>query len=162
VTDPITITSSALASFNHANNLIKAIFDLKVDSATIDKVVAIQSELASVQNGYLALLQQNTALVSEKDELKKEISRLKTWDHEKQRYQLTNYGDGAALVYSLKESMSNSEPAHWICTNCYEQGKRTILQPASINGFAHLVCPSCKLDIPTGCRGIGPPAYAGP
>jgi len=125
MSDPMTIVSSALASFNHANNLIKAIFELKVDSATIDKVTAIQSELASVQNGYLALIQQNTSLVTEKDDLKKQIAELETWETERQRYELQNVAP-EVCAYVIKESARGSEPLHWLCCKCYNESKKGI------------------------------------
>ena len=122
----MTIASTELSSFSHVNNLIKAIFELKIDSSTIDKVVSIQTEMASVQVGYLALIQQNSSLVTEKDDLKKEISNLKDWNKEKERYELKDV-DPEVFAYVIKDSAKGTEPVHWLCCHCYNQGKKEIV-----------------------------------
>jgi regulator of replication initiation timing len=160
MTDPVSATAAVLTSFAHANNLLKAGLAVRDSVVNLEQVNELLAEINSIQAGYFSLLQQNTSMLAEVDNLKKEIASFKTWDTQKQRYQLTPFESGPGIVYALKESMSNSEPPHYICTRCYEEGKRMILQPAKINGFIHIVCPSCKFDIPTHMRGIGAPQYA--
>ena len=53
-----------------------------------------------------------------------------------------------ALVYALKEQCKASEPPHWICTKCYEDGRKSILNPvAGARGFFKITCPICKSEI---------------
>jgi rubrerythrin len=134
--------------------------ELKSLSDVQGKVIELQSAILAAQSNALSANADQAAMVEEIRTLKEEIALVKAWEAQKQRYQLTQFRNGPGVVYALKESMSNSEPAHWICTKCYEEGKRMILQPATVNGFIHIVCPSCKLDISTGMRGISPPEYA--
>jgi DNA-directed RNA polymerase subunit M/transcription elongation factor TFIIS len=126
MSDPITIGFSALAAFNQAQQIIKALLGLKIDSEVLAHVTKLQSELAAAQLGYLDAIEKNTALVTSKNDLEKEITQLKAWANEKQRYKLTQIQTG---VYAcvLKESEANGEPPHWICADCYNKGKRFIL-----------------------------------
>ena len=88
-----------------------------------------------------------TAMIEEIRNLKEEISNIKAWEKEKQRYKLISPWEGT-ILYALKESYSTSEPPHWICTKCYEDRRRSILNPhKKPNGRAYfLVCPSCKAE----------------
>ena len=126
MSDPITIGSTALVAFNQAHQLIKALLGLKIDSEVLAHVAKLQSELATAQLGYLDAIEKNTALVTSKNDLEKEITQLKAWANEKQRYKLTQIQTG---VYAcvLKESEANGEPPHWICADCYNKGKKFIL-----------------------------------
>src|ERR1700704_1933690 len=55
--------------------------------------------------------------------------------------------------------MSNGEPAHYICTNCYQQSKKSVLSHMqSAGGLYVITCSSCnaKMGIQ---RGYVPPSY---
>lgn len=95
-------------------------------------------------------------------ELEEELTRAKAWEEQKTRYKLVSpWEDAVAVVYALKASCKDSEPAHWICTKCYDDGRRTILQPREDkNGYALLSCPTCKSEIHSGYRSIAPATYA--
>jgi hypothetical protein len=101
--------------------------DARDTAARLGHSNALLGELGKAHAGYLALAQQNSALVDEISGLKKRIADFETWNAQKQRYSLHRPWSGAT-VYALKESASDREPAHWICADCYENGKRSILQ----------------------------------
>src|SRR6266700_4063908 len=67
-----------------------------------------------------------TALVEQVRALEKEIAASKTWDAEKVRYDLKDFGNGA-LAFMLKPEARGRHPPHLVCTNCYAQGKASIL-----------------------------------
>ena len=79
---------AAASAFGQAHEIIKVLLNLKVDSETLAKITALQSVLAEAQTSQLALLEQNSSLVKGKDTLEKEISALKHWEAESQRYKL--------------------------------------------------------------------------
>jgi hypothetical protein len=60
-------------------------------------------------------------------DLEQEIARIKAWEAEKQRYQLIAPWPGC-FVYALKETSKGTEPPHWICEHCYQDGRKSILQ----------------------------------
>lgn len=126
MSDPITIGFSALSAFNQAQQIIKALLGLKIDSVVLAHVNKLNAELATAQLGYLEAIEKNTALVTSKNDLEKEITQLKAWANEKERYKLTQIQTGV-FAYALKECEANTEPPHWICADCYNKGKKFIL-----------------------------------
>ena len=82
-------------------------------------------------------------------ELEAEITRMKTWDTEKQRYQWISPWPGC-LVYAVKASMKGVEPPHCICQQCYEEGRKSILQDAEKHdrrGLYMIKCFHCSLEV---------------
>lgn len=156
----MSLIQGTISGLKVAGDIAKGLLELKSISDVQGNVIELQSAILSAQSSALSANADQAAMVEEIRALKEEVARVKAWEAQKQRYQLTQFRNGPGVVYALKESMSNSEPPHWICTKCYEDGKRMILHPATVNGFIHIVCPSCKLDMPTGMRGIGAPEYA--
>jgi len=79
--------------------------------------------------------------------LEEEMTRLKAWDAEKQRYQLTEIGPGV-VAFVLKEGMSQGEPPHQICANCCANGKKSYLQRhLSGPSLERLKCNTCGESI---------------
>jgi len=155
----LSLIQGTITGLKLAGDIAKGILEMKTLAQVQGKVIELQSAILSAQGSALAANADQAAMVNEIRALKEEVARVKAWEAQKQRYQLTPFGSGAAVVYALKKSMCQTEPPHWICTKCYEEGKRMILQPTNPGGFVHLVCPSCGLDIPTGQRGLAPPTY---
>ena len=132
---------TAASAFSQAHQIIKVLLDLKIDSATLAKITALQSVLAEAQTSQLALLEQNSTLVQRKNDLEKEIARLETWAHESQRYHLHEI-QPAVVAYALKESHANGEPPHWLCANCYNNSQKSILNRGKVGGIDHTyTCP---------------------
>jgi len=95
-------------------------------------------------------------------DLEEEIARVRAWEEQKKRYKLVNPWEGAiSVVYALKESCKGTEPPHWICTKCYDDGRRTILQlRKDQKQYVLLVCPTCKSEIHTESHGIPSAIYS--
>jgi hypothetical protein len=99
-------------------------------------------------------IQANSAhsnLIDRVRQLGAQIAQMETWSAEKQRYELNALSPGA-FAYALKADASGTEPAHYICQNCYETRKKSILQfkpsamvevgiPSTFN------CKACKAEI---------------
>ena len=158
----MTLIQGTISGLKTASDIAKSFLELKSIADVQGKVIELQSAILSAQSSALSANADQAAMVEEIRTLKKEITDIKAWEEQKQRYKLVNPWEGAiSVVYSLKESRKNSEPAHWICTKCYDDGRRTILQPReNKDGFVLLVCPTCKSEIHTGYRGIAPATYA--
>jgi hypothetical protein len=113
-----------------------------IHDATIRNSVAIelQEKILTAYEAHAALLQRVRAL-------EEEVASLKTWDTEKQRYELVEL-HGGSLAYAVKESMRGSEPPHYICASCYQQGHKSLLQGMDVyHGGHQLHCPRCQLKI---------------
>jgi hypothetical protein len=93
----------------------------------------------------VAIQQENSTLIRDKRDLEEKIVRMETWNTEKQRYAIAR-PHYVATVYALRRAASNGEQPHYICTNCYENGKRSILNVQQGKSHWDYCCPapSCK------------------
>ena len=80
-------------------------------------------------------------------ELEEEVLRIADWELEKVRYKLKTVSPGTT-TYVLDAVREGGEPPHWICTNCYQDSRKSILQYAGREQNAQpmasvWVCPRC-------------------
>jgi hypothetical protein len=108
----------------------------------------LQREILSAQSSALAANESQMALLKRIDDLEKKLTDLKTWDAEKEKYELKGVGRGA-LAYGLKEQAGASEPEHFLCPNCYHDSQKSILQRVTLDvGRVELLrCLRCKAEI---------------
>src|ERR1043166_8653467 len=149
------VDMTLVTSVNAAIQLAKTLAGVR-DASMIDaKVIELREHLIEAQSGVVQAQTDQSALIQEVRDLKEKIMKMENWKEEKHRYQLRQPWSGC-FVYLLKESSKGAEPPHWICAKCYDDGRRTILQPQYDKvGFVILVCPTCKSEIHTRLRGIG-------
>jgi hypothetical protein len=121
------------------------------------KVIELNGIILSAQSSALEANVAQFSLLDRVRQLEAEIAGLKAWDGEKQRYELTDIGDGN-FAYILKAPMRGAEPPHYFCANCYREGRASILQHMRTHGMGDLLmCPSCKTKFVVS-RGYEPPA----
>ena len=155
----MTLIQGTISGLKLVSDLAKSLLELKSVSEIQGKVVELQSAILSAQSSALSSNAAQSAMVEEIRALKEEVARVKAWESQKQRYALQSLWNGAALVYALKESAKESEPPHWICAHCYEDGERRILQQGDKYSFLHLFCPKCKTQLHSHSRQIDPAVY---
>lgn len=131
---------AGLAALKAAIDAALAINTIKNDTERQLAVSAVVAKLAAVQNDYAAL--------SEKvQELRDENRRLTDWGREKKKYEMASPGMGA-IAYRLQAANRRSEPPHYICEKCYEDGQKSILQARQAPlRTTELVCNRCKAVI---------------
>ena len=115
--------------------------EVKVNEVAIQLqgiVLDLQTEMMMVQSNYQNVLGAN-------EDLKKQLVQHEQWEKDKERYELKFVGN-ATFVYSLKPGIDPIQPHHWLCTNCYKDGKKSILQRLD-RGAPMMFCPSCKTEI---------------
>jgi seryl-tRNA synthetase len=131
----------------------KAMVGLRDAAQILEKTVELNQKILSVQTALADAQAEQTTLVQTIGQLEEEIVRLKTWETEKKRYQLTEVAP-RTFTYVLKPEMANGEPPHWICAACYQNGKISILQGKESHTFGwYHSCPSCSAEINTGFSG---------
>ena len=124
--------------------IFKTMFDMAKGLKNINDVSIRYRASIELQEKILAAQAQQSALVERIGNLEKEVARFETWEAEKQRYGLTEVGDGV-VTYVLKPSMGGSEPPHCICSECYQHGQKSIIQATgNFYGSVMLACPRCK------------------
>ena len=157
MTDPISTLLAAIPSLAKAGADIAASSDEAKRNAQLIEfqrvIIQLQSSIAAIQN-------QNASLLRDKDDLEKQIVGMKNWDAEKQRYALVTVFDGI-VVYALKESVSQGETPHHLCTNCFNNGKKSFLNTIDgARGFSMLACSVCKSQLQSLYRGSLSAQYA--
>jgi len=133
-------TIAGLGAFKTMYDMAKALKD--INDATIRNGAVIE-----LQEKILAARETQTALLEQVSELEKEVTRLKDWEADKKRYQLSDIGNGViALV--LKKAMSNGEPTHYLCAGCAAKGQKSYLQ-SHIRGpyYDQFKCNECGFEI---------------
>jgi len=130
-------TMMGISGFKATMDMVKALKD--IDDRTRRNEVAIE-----LQEKILGAQAAQASLIEQVGELEKQVADLKAWDADKQRYKLVALKPGV-LAYAPKEDMENGEPAHHLCTSCYQSGLKSILVAATWNpGRCHvLVCNDC-------------------
>ena len=143
-----------------AAKLLKSLKDLVSAPDAKAQVSELYDVIISSQASALQMLANERSMLEEIGELKAQLSRVQAWETEKQRYRLATPISGVTC-YALQKSMSNGEPPHYICGNCYQNGKRSMLAySTSANGFIAIVCAACKFSSQTRYRCLSPAKYA--
>ena len=133
----------------------KEILDLLKRGATMEAqeaIMTLREAAVDSREEVLELKKQVTALESQ-------LKAVGDWEAQKERYSLVSPWR-AGQAYALKRSHAGGEEAHWMCTNCFHNSKRVILNPIKKDGWVLMACPSCKATINTDFRGIGSAKYA--
>jgi hypothetical protein len=99
----------------------KDIVELLKKGSTIEA----QEQIMNLREGALELQEENHELKQKIKELENIIQFSENWENEKRRYTLVNPWKGPAQVYALREDSANSEAPHMLCTNCFEQKKKS-------------------------------------
>jgi len=122
-----------LIAIGQGLNAAKALFDigktmlgLRDSAQLLEATVEFNQQLLTVQRALLDAQAEQTALVQNISALEKEIADLKALDHEKEKYELKKVRRG--IAYTLKPEAQGTEPPHFICAQCYDDGKRSIMQ----------------------------------
>lgn len=140
----MTAIAGALSSLNAAVNITKAMKDLRDWSLVQSKVIELQGAILEAQSSLFAANEERSALIEKVRQLEKQVAGIEAWDTEKQRYEMVDVGDGN-VAYRVKPTMRGSEPPHYICANCYRQGKASMLAHMHTQGMGDVLsCPSCK------------------
>lgn len=152
---------SAISSLQTAGQIAKAMSELTASIELKAKVIDLQSTILAAQNSALAAHSDQFAMIERIRNLEKEIANVKAWAEEKKRYKMMPpWGNSILVVYGLKESSKGTDPPHWICAKCYDDGRRTILNPKKGSNNMLLHCPTCRTDMETEYRHLPAPQYA--
>ena len=153
--------ASALTSIKNAYDLAKGLQSLHTTTEVKQAVSDVLDQLITARTDALNTAERETSLLQKISHLEAEIDRLKTWDGERQRYELKRFNPGT-LAYVLKPAMADGEPPHRLCAHCYQQRKKSILQATHRVEMRFRIshCPACNTDTPFGEEMVGPEAIA--
>jgi predicted nucleic-acid-binding Zn-ribbon protein len=138
---------SAVGGLKAAGDIIKGLFDLSTNAKIVTKVTELQRLIYDAQGSALAAQGDQFTLIQRIAELEQEIVRLKAWGAERENYELNDIGGGAS-AYVLKPDVKPAQPPHWLCTHCYDNHKKALLQPQGHgDGERSFQCPECKASL---------------
>lgn len=150
---------TAVSSLRAAGDIAKGLISLKTMAEVQAKAIELNEKIIDAQHRIFEANATQTALIDRIRELEGQVAKMKDWDAQKERYQLKTPHPGIA-VYALKKAMSNGETAHYLCANCFQNGKRSFLQYGDREGWVTIVCSACRSEHRTRWRGLGPHKYA--
>ncbi len=132
---------AGLGAFKIMFDLAKGLKD--ASDATTRNTVAIE-----LQEKILTAQAAQMTLVGRVSELEEEVARLETWETEKQGYELHEFETGA-LAYVMKDEARGATTAHYVCTNCFNNGHASILQKETRQPYhtKFLICNRCSSEI---------------
>ncbi len=137
---------AAAKSLQSVAQAAKALIEQRDESKIHAKVTELNSAIVEAHSQLLTAQTAALAQLGRVKELEQRITRLETWERERQRYELTRLNPGV-LVYSLRPGMANGEPRHDICARCYEDGIKSILQPEHSTAGIKLRCARCQAEV---------------
>jgi hypothetical protein len=127
----MSLIAGAVSSLKLAQDMTKTLVSLRDFSKLNETVIELQRVILAAQSDALAAQSDQFSMLERVRDLEEEITRLKAWETEKQRYQLKECNSGVgtgSLAYMIKPEMQGAEPVHCLCTNCYAHGKKSIMQ----------------------------------
>lgn len=134
-------------AFETIGKLKQDIEHLKAIGETSSKTLEVTQIAIQLQGLVLSLQSDLLALQSSKANLEAEISQLRKFEVEKDQYSPFQFATGA-FVYRSNKSIANEHGEtvfHYLCANCFNQGKKSVLQPSQMEGcFEMLSCHHCS------------------
>ena len=144
-----------IAIITTAIGLAKSLTELKaslgenVPQKVRDQIAALADKVSEIQMELLAAQQREIDLTDEKRGLEDKLRLMNDWNEEKERYELHRVGP-IAIVYALGSQFQEGKPPHWLCANCFEDGKKSHLQgDAGTRAFGKRVwtCTRCNAEV---------------
>lgn len=134
--------SSALSGLKTATEIAKYISDLDKGVEVNGKIIELQGVILTLQASLLDVQAGYAHLAEENDALRKQLDTLRTAQTIKEQYELVELEQGK-FVYALVSE--GNQPKHWLCTNCFDKDRRSILQMYTNNGHGRYYrCPNCN------------------
>lgn len=155
--DFTTLTQIA-GSLTNATSLVKTIIAARDEAKRAAAVHELQSELADAYGKLLSITvsaaksaEEHQAVLREKRELEERLRAAETEKTDFERYALKQLSPGV-LVYALRKDLETTEPFHYLCTHCRNEGKKSILQRRWEGLELHYACLACKSTYDSGQR----------
>lgn len=157
----LTVIGGAVAGLKTATDIAKGLISTNTAVEVNAKAIELQRALLSAYADAISAKETQTALLEEIRSLKRQLAHNEEFAADMKRYALDAPWRGTA-VYALQESMSNGEPPHYLCPNCYQAKKKSILQlGTNSKGDQCFNCPNCRTTAQTPYRHGVTAHYAG-
>ena len=133
--------------------LFKSMLDTAKSLKDMNDAVIRNAAVIELQEKILAAQEQQTSLLEYVIQIEEKLESFEKWENEKKRYEMETTS-GGSVIWSVRPDAQGSELPHKICPNCYENRKRSILQPKrpsiadrQTGAAPRLFCPSCEIEV---------------
>jgi hypothetical protein len=126
---PVAEIAAGITILRATLDIAKAMVGLRDAEAFRAKSIELQETILRALDKGIQAREAYSAQLDRIRALEAEVADLKTWDAEKEKYELKAIGMGC-VAYMLKPEARGTEPPHWLCPNCYAQGKKSFIQPS--------------------------------
>lgn len=140
--------SSLISSSKAAYDIAKGIISLKAEVERNQSISDLLNIILSVQSDALAMQSKYQDLLQEKNNLEKKLMDFEKWSETESQYDLQEIVCGV-FVYVYKKTDNSKDPVHWLCTNCWQDKIKSIIQCDNPNYSRNRIytCPKCKYAI---------------
>lgn len=123
--------SAGLGSLKAAADIIKGMNAANTQTSINEVKITLQGYVFEAREALASAQEAQSVALERIRELEQQIVQFEDWERQKDRYELKPMREGpdAPVAYALKETMQPGEAAHWICSYCYEDRKKSPLQP---------------------------------
>jgi hypothetical protein len=146
----MSLVASALSSLNACKTLLSSAIELRDEAK---QLAAFNGSAHSLAEAYGKLLAMQVAaaesnaqcelIAREKRDLEDKLVQLEREKNDFERYALHELAPGV-FVYKLSPAEQPTEPAHYLCTSCRSDGKKSILARVEDGRRVSHDCPYCK------------------
>jgi hypothetical protein len=145
---PAAEIAAAVQSVRMSFDLAKAAMGLRDAEAFRTKAVELNGLILQTLEKSIETREAEAAQLERIRLLEAEVASLKAWGTEKERYELKPVGYGG-VAYMLKREARGAEPPHWLCPNCYANGKKAFVHmtPKTHQRETVYVCVYCSSQI---------------
>ncbi len=151
--DAVSAFDGAVSGLSKLTSLVRNVRGDERNSEIAEAVEAVKDELNGARAQVTALIrenlsmQQKIATLSELNtKLNQEAERQKRFAVEAEKYELRTVAANTVL-YALRNPSEEGAPAHHLCTRCFDEKIRSIVQFKSRNARVDKVyCPICNAE----------------
>lgn len=135
--------SSLISFVKTACDIAKGLSTFKSDVDRNESISKILEILLSIQTQVLSVNAIAQKLQEEKYEITQKLMKFEKWSETETQYELKEIASGV-FVYACKKINPPSEPMHWLCTNCWKDRMKSIIQKTLSDSYT---CPKCKTEL---------------
>jgi len=122
----VKLNRTVAAFLRQSNTIAKAMMNFRDAEAFRSKCIELQGVALEALERAIAAREAQTAQTDRIRALEAEVAHLKSWNAERENYELKKCGEGS-IAYMLKPEKRGSEPPHWLCPNCFATGQKSFL-----------------------------------
>lgn len=155
----IGLLSSALGSVQAVRDIASSMVGMKTAAEVNAKAIELQGVILSLHGDIANAIAAQAQLAQENQQLKNQLAEIEDFRSDATNYKIVELLPGI-FVYGRKEPIGHTELPHYLCTNCYQSRKKSILQMVMTGGWLHINCPCCATSLHTQSRRPPPLHYA--